>query len=65
MWWQKPRNRHAGHGEAINRVLTGGAKREGIETGRKTRFGSTPVEANIHSNDSYLLPNRFALFMRA
>jgi len=42
--------------EAINRVLVKWAQKEGIEAGRKMRFDSTPVEADIHHpTDSSLL----------
>lgn len=42
--------------EAINRVITGHAKKKGIENGRKVRLDCTVVSSNIHDpTDSSLL----------
>jgi len=42
--------------EAINRILTGAGKADGVEKGREVRIDSTVVESNIHHpTDSSLL----------
>eukprot|EP01022_Parablepharisma_sp_SALTPOND_P020142 TRINITY_DN3583_c0_g2_i2.p2 TRINITY_DN3583_c0_g2~~TRINITY_DN3583_c0_g2_i2.p2 ORF type:complete len:445 (-),score=122.16 TRINITY_DN3583_c0_g2_i2:445-1779(-) len=56
----------AGTWEAINRVLVKWAQKEGIEAGRKMRFDSTPVEANIHHpSDSSLLGDLVRVICRS
>jgi len=51
--------------EGINRVLIDWANKAGIETGRKMRFDSTPVEADIHHpTDSSLLSDLVRVICR-
>jgi len=52
--------------EAINRVLMKWAQRAGIENGRKMRFDSTSVEADIHHpTDSSLLEDLVRVICRS